>query len=84
MISKYNICDWIIMNYVVWAGRKYDKNGNLEQWWSNSSIEAFNEKTQCMINQYNGYHWKEAGLNVRKQSECAKIYKKKKKKKLQM
>uniref|UniRef100_A0A3P8PAF9 Phosphate regulating endopeptidase homolog, X-linked n=1 Tax=Astatotilapia calliptera TaxID=8154 RepID=A0A3P8PAF9_ASTCA len=46
-------------------GRKYDKNGNLEQWWSNSSIEAFNEKTQCMINQYNGYHWKEAGLNVR-------------------
>lgn len=69
------------MNYVVWAGRKYDKNGNLEQWWSNSSIEAFNEKTQCMINQYNGYHWKEAGLNVRKQSEWAKIYKKKKEEK---
>uniref|UniRef100_A0A7N9B0C2 Phosphate regulating endopeptidase homolog, X-linked n=1 Tax=Mastacembelus armatus TaxID=205130 RepID=A0A7N9B0C2_9TELE len=46
-------------------GRKYDKNGNLDQWWSNSSVTAFNEKTQCMIDQYNRYHWKEAGLNVR-------------------
>lgn len=46
-------------------GRKYDKNGNLDQWWSNSSIAAFNEKTQCMISQYNDYHWEEAGLKVR-------------------
>lgn len=46
-------------------GRKYDKDGNLDLWWSNSSITAFNEKTQCMIDQYNGYYWEEAGLNVR-------------------
>lgn len=46
-------------------GRKYDKNGNLDQWWSNSSVAAFNEKTQCMIDQYNDYYWEEAGLNVR-------------------
>uniref|UniRef100_A0A8C4I591 Phosphate regulating endopeptidase homolog, X-linked n=1 Tax=Dicentrarchus labrax TaxID=13489 RepID=A0A8C4I591_DICLA len=46
-------------------GRKYDSNGNLDLWWSNASITAFNEKTQCMIDQYNSYHWEEAGLNVR-------------------
>ncbi|XP_034004572.1 phosphate-regulating neutral endopeptidase PHEX [Trematomus bernacchii] len=46
-------------------GRKYDNNGNLHQWWSNSSIDAFNEQSQCMIEQYNAYHWKEAGLDVR-------------------
>ncbi|KAK9527491.1 hypothetical protein VZT92_014049 [Zoarces viviparus] len=46
-------------------GRRYDKNGNLVYWWTNSSITAFNEKTQCMVDQYNGYHWQEAGLNVR-------------------
>ncbi|KAI4898593.1 hypothetical protein NFI96_033249 [Prochilodus magdalenae] len=46
-------------------GRKYDKDGNLDQWWSNASIASFNDKTQCMIDQYNGYSWKEAGLNVR-------------------
>ncbi|MBN3299200.1 PHEX endopeptidase, partial [Amia calva] len=46
-------------------GRKYDKDGNLDQWWSNTSISSFNEKTQCMIDQYNSYHWSEAGMNVR-------------------
>lgn len=46
------------------SGRKYDKDGNLDQWWSNSSVTAFTEKTQCMIEQYNNYHWEEAGLNV--------------------
>uniref|UniRef100_A0A8C5GKF4 Phosphate regulating endopeptidase homolog, X-linked n=1 Tax=Gouania willdenowi TaxID=441366 RepID=A0A8C5GKF4_GOUWI len=46
-------------------GRKFDKNGNLDQWWSNSSVTAFNEKTQCMVDQYNAYHWEEAGLHVR-------------------
>uniref|UniRef100_A0A8C1HEV7 Phosphate regulating endopeptidase homolog, X-linked n=1 Tax=Cyprinus carpio carpio TaxID=630221 RepID=A0A8C1HEV7_CYPCA len=45
-------------------GRKYDKDGNLDQWWSNSSITRFTEKTQCIIDQYNSYYWKEAGLNV--------------------
>ncbi|KAJ8413156.1 hypothetical protein AAFF_G00091520 [Aldrovandia affinis] len=46
-------------------GRKYDKNGNMDQWWSNTSISRFNDKTQCMISQYNDYNWEEAGLNVR-------------------
>ncbi|XP_007555766.1 phosphate-regulating neutral endopeptidase PHEX isoform X2 [Poecilia formosa] len=46
-------------------GRKYDKNGNLDQWWSETSVAAFTEKTQCMIDQYNDYYWEEAGLNVR-------------------
>uniref|UniRef100_A0A4W5L4L6 Phosphate regulating endopeptidase homolog, X-linked n=1 Tax=Hucho hucho TaxID=62062 RepID=A0A4W5L4L6_9TELE len=47
-------------------GRKYDKDGNMDQWWSNASITAFTDRTQCMIDQYNSYHWEEAGLNVRR------------------
>ncbi|XP_012675655.2 phosphate-regulating neutral endopeptidase PHEX [Clupea harengus] len=46
-------------------GRKYDKDGNLDQWWTNASIHRFTDKTQCMVDQYNSYHWKEAGLNIR-------------------
>ncbi|XP_061777527.1 phosphate-regulating neutral endopeptidase PHEX [Nerophis ophidion] len=46
-------------------GRKYDKDGNLDQWWSNSSVTAFTDKTQCMVEQYNDYYWEEAKLNVR-------------------
>ncbi|XP_034341153.1 phosphate-regulating neutral endopeptidase PHEX [Arvicanthis niloticus] len=46
-------------------GRKYDKNGNLDPWWSVDSEEKFKEKTKCMINQYSNYYWKKAGLNVK-------------------
>ncbi|KAJ6667582.1 hypothetical protein lerEdw1_016703 [Lerista edwardsae] len=46
-------------------GRKYDKNGNLDPWWSADSEEKFKEKSKCMINQYNSYYWKRAGLNVK-------------------
>ncbi|XP_034021854.1 phosphate-regulating neutral endopeptidase PHEX isoform X2 [Thalassophryne amazonica] len=46
-------------------GRLYDKNGNLDQWWSNSSVIAFNKATECMIEQYNNYYWEEAELKVR-------------------
>uniref|UniRef100_A0A8C6XM66 Phosphate regulating endopeptidase X-linked n=1 Tax=Naja naja TaxID=35670 RepID=A0A8C6XM66_NAJNA len=46
-------------------GRKYDKNGNLNPWWSLQSEEKFKEKTKCMINQYNSYYCKKAGLNVK-------------------
>nr|XP_033777399.1 endothelin-converting enzyme 1 isoform X2 [Geotrypetes seraphini] len=36
-------------------GREYDKNGNLRSWWKNSSIEAFNNQTACITEQYNNY-----------------------------
>uniref|UniRef100_A0A663MCN5 Phosphate regulating endopeptidase homolog X-linked n=1 Tax=Athene cunicularia TaxID=194338 RepID=A0A663MCN5_ATHCN len=46
-------------------GRKYDKNGNLDPWWTTDSEESFKEKTKCMINQYSNYYWKRAGLHVK-------------------
>ncbi|XP_050188493.1 phosphate-regulating neutral endopeptidase PHEX isoform X2 [Myiozetetes cayanensis] len=46
-------------------GRKYDKNGNLDPWWTTNSEEKFKEKTKCMIDQYNNYYWKRAGLYVK-------------------
>ncbi|KAH0504825.1 Metalloendopeptidase-like protein PEX [Microtus ochrogaster] len=46
-------------------GKKYDKNGNLDPWWSVDSEEKFKEKTKCMISQYSNYYWKKAGLNVK-------------------
>ncbi|XP_007908778.2 phosphate-regulating neutral endopeptidase PHEX [Callorhinchus milii] len=45
-------------------GRKYDKFGNLQQWWTNASISKFEEKTQCMIKQYDDYYWLTAGMHV--------------------
>ncbi|XP_045076071.1 endothelin-converting enzyme 2-like [Coregonus clupeaformis] len=36
-------------------GREYDKDGNLRPWWQNSSVEAFKNRTECMVEQYNGF-----------------------------
>uniref|UniRef100_A0A5G2RMY7 Endothelin-converting enzyme 1 n=1 Tax=Sus scrofa TaxID=9823 RepID=A0A5G2RMY7_PIG len=36
-------------------GREYDKDGNLRPWWKNSSVEAFKQQTECMVEQYGNY-----------------------------
>uniref|UniRef100_A0A4W6F171 endothelin-converting enzyme 1 n=1 Tax=Lates calcarifer TaxID=8187 RepID=A0A4W6F171_LATCA len=36
-------------------GREYDKEGNLRPWWQNSSVEAFRQRTECMMDQYSRY-----------------------------
>ncbi|NP_001191592.1 neutral endopeptidase [Aplysia californica] len=45
-------------------GRLYDKNGNLNQWWSNSAIEKFNTQKQCIIDQYGAYVMDQVELNL--------------------
>ncbi|XP_022902040.2 neprilysin [Onthophagus taurus] len=37
------------------TGRKFDKYGNYIQWWSNETIETFETKTKCFVEQYNNY-----------------------------
>ena len=36
-------------------GRKYDKDGNLNDWWNEKDAELFKQKTQLLVNQYNNY-----------------------------
>ena len=43
-------------------GRKFDKFGNLDDWWENKSASAYEERAECMEKQYSAY--KEEGLNV--------------------
>ena len=36
-------------------GRQYDKDGNRIPWWSNSTISQFNERKQCIVDQYGNF-----------------------------
>ena len=47
------------------SGRQFDKDGNLPQWWSHDVIEAFKERAQCMIDQYDSYVVQEVNMTVR-------------------
>ncbi|XP_060085716.1 endothelin-converting enzyme homolog [Ylistrum balloti] len=45
------------------SGRKYDLNGNLHNWWTNSSILGFKRRTGCMVKQYSSYEVE--GVHIR-------------------
>jgi len=37
------------------SGGKYDKDGNKIPWWTNTTVEAFKNRTACIIEQYSNY-----------------------------
>ncbi|PWN35343.1 zincin [Meira miltonrushii] len=36
-------------------GRLFDENGRLHDWWTNDTAKAFNERRDCLIDQYSNY-----------------------------
>lgn len=45
-------------------GRQFDGKGNLIDWWAPETQEAYNEKAQCIIDQYGNYTVPEVDMNV--------------------
>lgn len=37
------------------TGRHYDEIGNYTNWWDNKTIEAFEERTSCFVDQYSKF-----------------------------
>ncbi len=38
-------------------GAQFDAHGNFENWWTDDTKQAFQEKYQCFIDQYNSYSY---------------------------
>ncbi|KZS20196.1 Endothelin-converting enzyme 1 [Daphnia magna] len=36
-------------------GREFDRNGDLAPWWNNATIERFQKRTECLVQQYSSY-----------------------------
>jgi len=51
-----------VLARLVIVGRNFDKNGNLQDWWSSDAASEFKEKSKCLVNQYSNY--KVFGKNV--------------------
>ena len=39
-------------------GRLYDESGNFTDWWDNGTVEAFENKVQCVIDRYHTHNTK--------------------------
>jgi endothelin-converting enzyme len=37
------------------TGRHYDQNGNYTDWWTEKTVEQFQERAQCFVRQYSNY-----------------------------
>ncbi|KAI8086657.1 uncharacterized protein BX664DRAFT_336426 [Halteromyces radiatus] len=46
------------------SGQLYDGDGKLENWWTNATMEKFNEMKTCFIDQYSEFTEKDAGGKV--------------------
>ncbi|XP_066526827.1 membrane metallo-endopeptidase-like 1 isoform X2 [Hoplias malabaricus] len=42
-------------------GRKFDRDGNMLNWWSNFSAKNFRAQSECMVQQYGSFKWDLAG-----------------------
>ncbi|XP_070562109.1 membrane metallo-endopeptidase-like 1 [Ptychodera flava] len=45
-------------------GRQYDKDGDLEQWWTDESIEGYAGRAQCIVDQYDKYYMEECNMTL--------------------
>lgn len=58
---------------VVVIGRKYDKNGEKRNWWTEKSSAAFRRRADCMVEQYSNYSL--YGINVSLTFAYKKVFK---------
>lgn len=44
--------------------RQFDADGNWVDWWTNETEKIFQDKTECLVNQYNNYTDPISGLHL--------------------
>ncbi|XXG97102.1 hypothetical protein Hte_003397 [Hypoxylon texense] len=37
------------------SGRHYDENGNFTDWWTNNTVQEFDKRASCFVDQYNNF-----------------------------
>ncbi|KAJ6217058.1 hypothetical protein RDWZM_008215 [Blomia tropicalis] len=45
-------------------GRQFDPTGQLKNWWNHATSQMFEEKSQCIVDQYNKYYSPEVDMYV--------------------
>ena len=48
---------------VTLTGRRYDKDGNLKQWWTEATLKHYEERVQCIVDQYSNFTVTQLGDN---------------------
>jgi membrane metallo-endopeptidase-like protein 1 len=46
------------------TGRQFDEDGNRVSWWTEDTIQKFDQRKQCIIDQYSNYSIPQINMNV--------------------
>lgn len=44
-------------------GREFDRDGDLAPWWNNDTINRFQKRTECLVEQYSSFNYSGQSLN---------------------
>lgn len=45
-------------------GRRFDVDGNKVSWWTDETVDNFNERAKCIVDQYSNYTMEEVNEKV--------------------
>ena len=45
-------------------GSKFDGDGNFNNWWQDADLANFNDRVQCIKDEYSGFFFEEAQMNL--------------------
>ena len=62
-----------VFEMVYFSGRMFDKNGNMNDWWSTQSSDAFMEHSQCMVDQYSQFSLDGKHVSDRQSQGCCAL-----------
>ena len=46
------------------SGSKFDGDGNFNNWWAEQDLANFNDRVQCIKDEYSGFFFEEAQMNL--------------------
>ena len=67
--NKLSFCR-AVFEPVCFSGRMFDENGNMNDWWSAQSTDAFMEHSQCMVDQYSQFSLDGKHVSDRQSRAC--------------
>lgn len=53
-----------LIEFIKFSGSRYDDTGNLANWWDNATRTNFDNRAECIIDQYGGYTEPQTNLKL--------------------